>query len=166
MDVLTLRADSWVLVVLPRHRQRSPAVRGHGRHLHYNTYSWAGARPHRRVAQLFEGTGAGDLRRRQPGRMGRTKAASFTDRRTVVCGRTSTLRRSPTTKVVTMRPGSAPEWSTVRIKRRGARMGKDGDDEWDGSGIRLRVTPAGRNLGMGRLETAMGAEEKIFGMVP
>ena len=120
------------------------------------------------AAQLFEGTGADTFTPTATGPCGKTKAACSPTAAPSSAARTSTFETVTDNQVVTMRLGSAPEWSTASGSNDVWRAwAKTIDDEWDGSGIRLRVTPRQcRNLGVGRLRTTMGAEEKIFGMVP
>ena len=87
---------------------------------------------------------------------------------TVVCGPYLDFETVTDNQVVTMRLGSAPEWSTASGSNDvWARMGKTIDDEWDGSGIRLRVTLGSVEISAWEdFEQLWARKKKIFGMVP
>lgn len=90
--------------------------------------------------QYYTGTGGGYCYADGDRARWRDESGLFSDNRTVVNGPYKDFNTASDNQVVNIVIGTTPEWSTKSgANDLWARMGHDGDD-WDGNGIRLRVT--------------------------
>jgi hypothetical protein len=165
---LTLRADSGFWQSYPDTDSFSLLYEDMVETFHYYTSHWVGHGLTDVWPLNYSGTGGGYIYADGNRAVWKDEGGLFTDRRTVVCGPYLDFETVTDNQVVTMRLGSAPEWSTASGSNDvWARMGKDGDDEWDGSGIRLRVTLGSVEISAWEdFEQLWARKKKIFGMVP
>jgi len=165
---LTLRADSAFWQSYPDTDSFSLLYEDMVDTFHYNTEFWTEHGLTDVWPLYYSGTGGGYIYADGNRAVWKDEGGLFTDRRTVVCGPYKDFETVTDNQVVTMRLGSVPEWSTASGSNDvWARMGKDGDGEWDGSGIRLRVTLGSVEVSAWEdFEQLWERKKKIFGMVP